>query len=176
MAQDPFNTAAENKNSNSWMETAWQKFTPFELGMWVHLFTKSGTLRQQGAAPEKKDIEKSVKDLHMARHYFDMLTRNLDALGLAAATDEKPMPATGATPHDDIARMAHILAANAEIVKDQPAGSTRHSVASSSIHTTLRAIEDKLEQAENNARPEVRAALDKTSHWKKNNGVKKPGL
>lgn len=183
MTQGPFNNAAgqpadpaPNTASNSWMETAWQKFTPYELVMWVHLFTKSGTLRQEGAAPEKKDIEKSVKDLHMARHYLDMLKKKVGVGVTDDMTASKPVSLLGLEPQSEIIHMAPILAANAEIAKTQPEGSTRHSFALSNIRTVLCAIEERLDGAENSARPEVRAELEKTSHWKKKSGGPNPAL
>ena len=169
MAEKSFNDAssAPKNGTNSWMETAWEKFTPFELVMWTHLFTKSGTLRQQGDAPEKKDIEKAVKDLHMARHYLDMLKKKTDQLGLEKSSSPLPRILSGIMPGDDIGSMASAIASNFNIAETQPVGSTRHKSAGAQIYTLLSAIEERLEKAEQSSRPEVKAALDKQSHWKK---------
>lgn len=51
---------------------AWEAYSLFELGMWVHLFAKRAEHRQN---PEKRD-----KDLHDARNYLAMMQSKLDKI------------------------------------------------------------------------------------------------
>lgn len=49
---------------------AWEAYSLFELGMWVHLLTKRAEHRN---VPEKR-----AKDLHDAQNYLDMMQSKLD--------------------------------------------------------------------------------------------------
>lgn len=161
MAAGEFNNKA-NKATNSWMETAWEKFSPFELVMWVHLFTKSGTIRQQGENPEKKDIEKSVKDLHMARHYLDMLAKKIKACDIDPLNG-KTIPAVFKDP----AFLGETMEKNYGGLKNDPSDDAKE-IFGAHMRGVFANLMESLDAAENNARPEVKTSLEQQSHWKKN--------
>lgn len=59
-------------HQSDYREGAWNEYTMFELGMWVHVLTTR--------AAHRTDPEKKAKDLYDAQNYLSVMQAKLDSL------------------------------------------------------------------------------------------------
>lgn len=65
------------KHEPDYKAQAWDQYTMFELGYWVHLLSTRATHRD--------NAEKAKKDLYDAQNYLDMMQSKLDAVKVKVA-------------------------------------------------------------------------------------------